>query len=181
MSQDDRRRDVFAGIDHQKLDRHIRAFARRFIRSGVTVEDCAQETWIHIRVDPRRLPIDHGPEGLIAWLRIVVRNVAEDLARDERRHRAEPIETAALVHCPKDGPEVVCERFEILERLEFAVVDLQASVTEEEYRVFRLRRFEKKSWTEIAAEIGLTVDQVRYRYERADKELRLIARRRGLR
>ena len=37
-----------------------------------------------------------------------------------------------------------------------ALVDLRASVTEEEYRVFRLRGFEKKSWIEIAAEIDLS-------------------------
>jgi hypothetical protein len=36
-------------------------------------------------------------------------------------------------------------------------------MSESEYRVFRSRVFEEKTWIEIAAELDLTIDQVRYR------------------
>jgi RNA polymerase sigma factor (sigma-70 family) len=180
MSSADRRIEVFAGIDHQELDRHVRAFARRFVRSGIPVDDCAQAVWTHILIDLSRLPIDGDLQQVLAWLRTVVHNVAQTLARDETRHDAEPIEAASLLPCLKDGPEIVCERSETVELFALAVGELQASISEEEFRLFQSRVLGKKTWLGIAAEFDLTVDQVRYRYDRIHNDLRRRLQSRGL-
>ena len=83
------------GVDHQELDRHIRAFAHRFVRSGVTVEDCAKKYGSHIRArsaslaDRRRLRGTASPGFGSSSA-----TSPKDLAHDELRHGAEPIEAA---------------------------------------------------------------------------------------
>jgi len=118
-------------------------------------DDVVQETWRIALEDPPR-----GLRSLQAWLRIVVRNVAQHARRTERRRKTR--ETRAAVTDTAPSAAEVTERAELHRRVVEAVLAL-----DDPYRsTILFRYFEDTTPQEIARREGIPAATVRTRLRR---------------
>jgi RNA polymerase sigma-70 factor (ECF subfamily) len=122
-------------------------------------DDVSQD--VYVAADHRTISRE-GPRPKMAWLRTVARNIAV------RRHRQETVR-----HCPTlstdpqnneaQEPLAVLEKFETQAIIRDAVQSLKPN-----YRyVVQQRFFAEKSFSEIAANLGVPEETVRTRYLRS--------------
>jgi RNA polymerase sigma factor (sigma-70 family) len=152
---------------------------RRFIGSRVAdprdVEDILQEVFFEL-VEANRLlmPIEH----ITGWLFRVARNRITDLFR---RKKPESFSDAGfadeddelarledLLPSPEAGPEALYARRVLLEELELAVDELP----QEQRDVFVAHELEGRSFREMAAETGVSVNTLLSRKRYAVQHLR---------
>lgn len=168
-----------------ELDRRItdvvkreQARLRNFIRARVPdprdVEDILQDVFYKL-VEANRLlmPIDH----VTAWLFRVARNGITDLFR---KRKPESFSEAAvedddqllrledLLPSPDAGPEALYARRVLLEEIDLAVDELP----EDQREVFLAHELEGRSFKEIAAETGVSVNTLLSRKHYAVLHLR---------
>ena len=152
---------------------------RRFIRSRVPdrrdAEDVLQDVF-HRLVEANRLlmPIDH----VTGWLFRVARNRITDLLRKKRpvrlrdsasRNESEEMPTLEdLLPSPDAGPEAVYARGVLLDALEAAVEELP----EEQREVFVAHELEGRSFRDMAAATGVSVNTLLSRKRYAVLHLR---------
>jgi RNA polymerase sigma factor (sigma-70 family) len=167
-------------------DLHISAVVARerprllnFIRKRVgdprDVEDVLQDVFSEL-VEANRLlmPIDH----VASWLFRVARNRIIDLFRKKRpANFSDVAETSGegevlgledLLPSPEAGPDAHHERNVLLERLERAV----AALPEEQREVFVAHEIEGRSFKEMAAETGISINTLLARKHYAVLRLR---------
>ncbi len=139
----------------------VRALARSLLFEEADAEDVAQEAWlVSLRARPREI---RRPR---AWLATVVRNLARDLWRRERR-RAVREESAARPEAVRSTEEVV-QREAVRRRVVEAVLAL-----EEPCRSAVLFRFyDDLPPREIAARLGVPVETVKSHLKRGLARLR---------
>ncbi|MCG3133475.1 MAG: ECF RNA polymerase sigma factor SigD [Planctomycetes bacterium] len=134
------------------------------LRAKIEPEDLAQETLIAIHRD---LDGFDGREraAFYAWVfRIAenrIRDAADRAGADKRREREIP-------RPPVTTPGTSAARREAVQRLSDAI----GRLPEDHRRVVCMRRFEEKSYEEIAAALGRTETAARVLYCRALKSLR---------
>ena len=156
----------------------LRNFIRRRVPDPRDAEDILQEVFAEL-VEANRLlmPIDH----LTGWLFRVARNRITDLFR---KKRPEPLSEAFftggpdeddtlgpledLLPSPDGGPEALYARHVLLDELEHAVNELPADQRE----VFVAHELEGRSFKEIAARTGVTVNTLLSRKRYAIRRLR---------
>jgi RNA polymerase sigma factor (sigma-70 family) len=159
----------------------LRSFIRRRVADPRDAEDILQDVFYAL-VEANRLlmPIDH----VTGWLFRVARNRITDLFRkkkpesfsdaavtgeDDERLRLED-----LLPSPDAGPEAVYARNVLLDALELAVDELP----EEQREVFVAHELEGRSFKEMAAETGVSVNTLlsrkRYAVLRLRERLRSI-------
>lgn len=132
-------------------------------------EDLWQETLLHAWRDRHRLEW-RGPRAFRSWLLTIARRRFSDFARNASalkrgadRARVGPSTSGDSVYAgpvQETTPDRVLtdrERAEILRR----ALD---EVPEEQREVVRLRLFEDRSMAEVAQQLGLGVEAVRYRF-----------------
>jgi len=172
MARDDDRRvsDVFER-EHARL----RNFIRRRVLDPSDAEDILQDVFYAL-VEANRLlvPIEH----VTGWLFRVARNRITDLFRkntpepfsdvvvssdEEERLRFED-----LLPSPDAGPEAVYARRVLLEELETAIDELP----DEQRMVFVAHELEGRSFKEMAAETGVSVNTLLSRKRYAVLHLR---------
>ena len=172
MARDDDRRvsDVFER-EHARL----RNFIRRRVLDPSDAEDILQDVFYAL-VEANRLlvPIEH----VTGWLFRVARNRITDLFRkntpepfsdvvvssdEEERLRFED-----LLPSPDAGPEAVYARRVLLEELETAIDELP----DEQRMVFVAHELEGRSFREMAAETGVSVNTLLSRKRYAVRHLR---------
>ncbi len=153
---------------------------QRFIRSRVAqasdAEDILQEVFEEFVVAYRLMqPIEQAG----AWLFRVARNRITDLFRRKGTravHEARPdidtedgeISIDELLPSPEEGPEAAFAREILLGELEEAIADLP----EDQRNVFIAHEFEGRSFNELAAETGLSVNTLLARKRYAVLRLR---------
>ena len=157
----------------------LRNFIRRRVPDPRDAEDILQDVFYKL-VEANRLlmPIEH----VTGWLFRVARNRIIDLFR---RKRPEPLSDAAddddellqledLLPSPDAGPEVLYARNVLLDEFELAVDELP----EEQRAVFVAHVLEGRSFKEMAAETGVSVNTLlsrkRYAVLRLRARLRFI-------
>ena len=175
LEQDQRISDV-VGREQSRL----RSFIRRRVPDPRDVEDILQEVFTEL-VEANRLlmPIDH----VAGWLFQVARNRIIDLFRKKKPENFSDIEVANedderlrledLLPSPDAGPDALYARQVLLEELELAVGDLP----EDQRAVFVAHEIEGRSFKELAAETGVSVNTLLSRKRYA--VLRLRERLRG--
>jgi RNA polymerase sigma factor (sigma-70 family) len=139
------------------------------------VDDCVQEVWCEVverLADFQRPP--HRP-GLRAWLYTLVRSKAADLFRNKTRRparRLEPADTPAREPrtCESDPAEALEAKWERA-LLQSVLQQLRREVSELNYRVLHMRLIEDQDVKQVAAELNLSPDQVRYRHHRMKRKL----------
>jgi RNA polymerase sigma factor (sigma-70 family) len=138
----------------------------RFIRRRVTdpgdAEDILQDVFSAL-VEANRLlmPIDH----LTGWLFRVARNRITDLFR---KKTPESLQLEELLPSPDAGPEALYARTVVLEAVALALEELPA----EQREVFVAHEFEGRSFKDMAAESGVSVNTLLSRKRYAVLHLR---------
>src|ERR1700756_4796683 len=172
MAEQDER--ISEAIDRDKT--RLRNFIRRRVADPSDAEDILQEIFYEL-VEAYRLmkPV----EQVGAWLFRVARNRITDLFRKRRREAArndpvavdengELVTLEDLLPSPDAGPEAAYARSVLLEELDAALDELP----EEQREVFIAHELEGRSFKELAAETGLSVNTLLSRKHYAVLHLR---------
>ncbi len=139
----------------------LRSFIRRRVPDPRDAEDVLQDVFFAL-VEANRLlmPIGH----VTGWLFRVARNRITDLFRKKRPvsfsdtavadEEDEPLQLDDLLPSPDAGPEALYARTVLLDELELAVDELSP----EQREVFVAHELEGRSFKEMAAETGVSVN-----------------------
>jgi len=153
----------------------LRNFIRRRVPDPADAEDIVQDVFYKL-VEANRLlmPIEH----ITGWLFRVARNRITDLFRKKRPEAfsdaavegedGELLRMDDILPSPDAGPEAVYFRNVLLDELELALGELP----EEQRRVFVAHELEGRSFKELAAETGLSVNTLLSRKRYAVQHLR---------
>ena len=170
LEQDQRISDVV----RQEQSR-LRNFIRRRVPDSRDAEDILQDVFYEL-VEANRLlmPIEH----VTGWLFRVARNRITDLFRKKRPHGFhhtavagednELLQVEDLLPSPDAGPEAIYARNLLLDELELALDELP----EEQREVFIAHEFEGRSFKEMAAATGVSVNTLLSRKRYAVLHLR---------
>ena len=154
----------------------LRAFVRRRVADAADAEDILQDVFYELVVAYRFVkPIEH----LTGWLFRVARNRITDLFRKKRPLALAEVATAddeggdslkleELIPSREAGPEAAYARAVLLEELSAALGELP----EEQRVVFVAHEFEGRSFKELAAATGLSVNTLLSRKHYAVLHLR---------
>ncbi len=169
MSQQDQRISEAMARDEPRL----RNFIRRRVPDPRDAEDILQDVFYEL-VEANRLlmPIEH----VTGWLFRVARNRIIDLFRKKRPESfsdstdedGEVLRIEDLLPSPDAGPEARYFRNLLLDELELAVEELP----EEQREVFVAHEFEERSFKQMAAETGVSVNTLLSRKRYAVLRLR---------
>jgi len=158
----------------------LRNFIRRRVPDPRDAEDILQEVFYEL-VEANRLlmPIDH----VSGWLFRVARNRITDLFRKKRPENSsvtaaaggedELLQWEDLLPAPDAGPEVLYARQVLLDELEAALEELP----KEQREVFVAHELEGRSFKEMAAESGVSLNTLLSRKRYAVLHLRERLRR----
>jgi RNA polymerase sigma factor (sigma-70 family) len=150
-------------------------FIRRRVPDPRDAEDVLQDVFYEL-VEANRLlmPIDH----VTGWLFRVARNRITDLFRKKKPERFgdiavadeddERLQLEDLLPSPDAGPEALYARNVLLEELELAIDELP----KEQREVFVAHELEGRSFKEMAAETGVSVNTLLSRKRYAVRHLR---------
>jgi len=153
----------------------LRNFIRRRVLDPGDAEDVLQDVFYAL-VEANRLlvPIEH----VTAWLFRVARNRITDLFRKKTPERfgdtvaagedEERLQLQDLLPSPDAGPEALYARHVLIEELELAIEELPA----EQREVFVAHELEGRSFKEMAAETGVSVNTLLSRKRYAVRHLR---------
>jgi RNA polymerase sigma factor (sigma-70 family) len=170
LDQDQRISEVVER-EHSRL----RNFIRRRVPDPRDAEDILQDV-LHELVEANRLlmPIDH----ITGWLFRVARNRITDLFRKRKPVSFSDIAVADeddsllqledLLPSPDAGPEAMYARHVLLDELELAIEELPAAQRD----VFVAHELEGRSFKEMAAETGVSVNTLLSRKHHAVRRLR---------
>jgi RNA polymerase sigma factor (sigma-70 family) len=170
LEQDQRISEV---VDREQS--RLRQFIRRRVSDPRDAEDVLQDVFYEL-VEANRLlmPIEH----VTGWLFRVARNRITDLFRKKRSESFgdtavpgeddERLPLADLLPSPDAGPEALYARNVLLDELELAVDELPP----EQREVFVAHELEGRSFKEMAAETGLSVNTLLSRKRYAVRRLR---------
>jgi len=153
----------------------LRNFIKRRVADPRDVEDILQDVFYRL-VEANRLlmPIDH----VTGWLFRVTRNRITDLFREKRPEtfsdalsvsdEGESLRLEDLLPSPESGPEAVYARRALLRELELALAELPA----EQRAVFVAHELEGRSFKQMAAESGISMNTLLSRKRYAVLHLR---------
>jgi RNA polymerase sigma factor (sigma-70 family) len=153
----------------------LRSFIRRRVPDPLDAEDVLQDVFYRL-VEANRLlmPIEH----VTGWLFRVARNRITDLFRKKEPENFSDIEPTDegsellqfedLLPSPDAGPEAVYARNVLLDELERAV----AALPKDQREVFVAHEFEGRSFKELSAESGVSVNTLLSRKRYAVLHLR---------
>ncbi len=171
MSEQDRRIAEVVAVQESRL----RNFIRRRVPNPADAEDIVQEVFYEL-VEANRLlmPIEH----VTGWLFRVARNRIIDLFRKRKpetfgdtaieNEEGEFLRIEDLLPSPDAGPEAQYARGVLLDELEIALSELP----EEQREVFVAHELEGRSFKELAAETGVSVNTLLSRKRYAVLQLR---------
>ena len=170
IEQDQRISDVV-----KREQSRLRSFIRRRVPDPRDAEDILQEVFYEL-VEANRLltPIDH----VTGWLFRVARNRIIDLFRKKQPENfsdaavadedGELLRLEELLPSPDAGPEALYARSLLLDELEIALDELP----EEQREVFVAHELEGRSFKEIAADTGVSINTLLSRKRYAVLHLR---------
>src|SRR5467141_2118266 len=171
MAEQDQRISEAIGREHARL----RNFIRRRVPDPRDAEDILQDVFYEL-VEANRLlmPIEH----VTAWLFRVARNRITDLCRKKKPETfsdaavvdedGEVLRIEDLLPSPDAGPEALYFRNVLLDELEFALDELP----DEQREVFVAHELEGRSFKELSAESGVSVNTLLSRKRYAVLHLR---------
>lgn len=170
LEQDQRISDVVT-----REQSRLRNFIRRRVPDPLDAEDVLQDVFYRL-VEANRLlmPIEH----VTGWLFRVARNRITDLFRkkepdnfsemDAEDEEGEWLQFEDLLPSPDAGPEALYARNVMLDELERAVAELP----KEQREVFVAHEFDGRSFKELSAETGVSVNTLLSRKRYAVLHLR---------
>ena len=159
MTREDEAR--LAGVMTREGSR-LRNFIRRRVADPRDAEDVLQDVFTElVEANQLLMPIEH----VSGWLFRVARNRIIDLFR---RKKGESLDLDDLLPSPEAGPDAEFARGALLEELEAAIAELP----EEQRDVFVAHEIDGKSFKEMAAESGVSINTLLSRKRYAVLHLR---------
>lgn len=157
-------------------------FIRRVVCSSLgkhafdaDVDDCVQEAWAELVTKLNRTSYDPRRGRFDSWLFSFARRKAIRFLRRKSRGSAQSLADPAATLPGRDGdPQTEYERKENRELVHRMLAELRSRVSETNYRILHLRWIEGRTSAEIAAEVDVSQDQVRYRLGRMKRKLRVL-------
>jgi RNA polymerase sigma factor (sigma-70 family) len=160
---------------YRVYDGLMRRFAMARGLSGSDVDDCLQAVWMEVASRLGSFERPPSQSGLRSWLYLLVRSKAGDLLRRRRRRPAESLDAAREAgHEPADresDPSHLVDRDWEHALLETLLEELRAEISEINWRLLRMRCLEGREVPAVAAELGLSSEQVWYRQRRLMRKL----------
>jgi len=165
MTPDRAEQDQWLSAAFAREKRRLLAFIRQRIPDEIDPEDLLQDVFYEL-VEAYRLmkPIAHTG----AWMMRVARNRITDLFRRGSKETVEDIGSEDLLPSPDDGPDALYARGVLMEEIEMALAELPMNQRE----VFLAHEIEGRSFAEISAETGVSVNTLLSRKHYAVKYLR---------
>jgi RNA polymerase sigma factor (sigma-70 family) len=159
MTREDEMR--LAGVMTREGSR-LRNFIRRRVADPRDAEDVLQDVFTElVEANQLLMPIEH----VSGWLFRVARNRIIDLFR---RKKGESLDLDDLLPSPEAGPDAEFARGALLEELEAAIAELP----EEQRDVFVAHEIDGRSFKEMAAETGVSINTLLSRKRYAVLHLR---------
>ena len=150
----------------------IRAFLGRSGLQEADREDCLQDVWKEAVARLGHLSYDPGDGRLWAWLKTVARNHAVDTIR-RRRHVWVGLDGDKIaVEDPGSEPAAECERRWTQGLVRGVLAELSEQLSMTSFAVLYQRGIEGRTSAEVAEALGLTPEQVRFRYHRVKRKFR---------
>ena len=119
---------------------------------------------------------DSTDSYLRTWIATLAHNKTIDFIREHYRHPRKNLSDQIIVDVPSHefDSAVECEQrgMQVLVRNALAVLAPQVSTTS--FRVLYLRSIEERTLPEVASELGLTSEQVKFRHHRMKQKLRRL-------
>ena len=167
MSQDRAEQDQHLSLAFEQERRRLLTFIRRRIPDQIDAEDLLQDVFYEL-VEAYRLmkPVAHAG----AWMMQVARNRITDIFRRGNR-KVEDVDSRILndlLPSSDAGPDALFARSVLLAEIEAALDELPSSQRE----VFLAHEIDGRSFAEISAETGLSVNTLLSRKHYAVKRLR---------
>jgi RNA polymerase sigma factor (sigma-70 family) len=135
------------------------------------IADCAQEVWAELLVRLPRFRLDPNRGKFDSWLFRIVRGKVANIFRHKQRllqASADVPETAIKLHSSPTG------NLEDKEILTVAWDRARAKLSECNFQVLKMRLLEQLPVDEVAQKLGLSHEQVWYRFHRAQRQLQGI-------
>jgi RNA polymerase sigma factor (sigma-70 family) len=157
----------------------IRGLVRRWQANPAESEDVVQEVWSEIVT---RLPEFHwnaNRPGLRRWLYKLVKSKTMDTFRRRQRRPAQSlpaVESAQPIDVCDARLDAELEQGWRRELVRAALEDLRPQTNPCSFAVIHLQLVEGRKPAEVAAQLGLTLEQVRYRRKRMLRKLRGLVR-----
>jgi len=150
----------------------IMAYLRKSELPDADLEDCVQSVWAEIVANLVRLRFDPRRGRLSTWVITLARNRSVDIARRRRRVSTGLNEKMIALVDPELGPAGACELQSTRARVVDLLAEFSEQVTELNFQVFHQRLIEGRTGVEVAASLGLTPEQVRFRLHRMKRKFR---------
>jgi RNA polymerase sigma factor (sigma-70 family) len=159
----------------QREQSRLRNFIRRRVPDPRDAEDVLQDVFYKlVEANQLLMPIEH----VTGWLFRVARNRITDLFRKKRPEnftdttladdQGQPLDWEDVLPSPDDGPDALYARRVMLDELELAIDELPP----EQREVFVGHELEGRSFKELAAEAGVSVNTMLSRKRYAVLHLR---------
>lgn len=169
----ERNRQISEVVERERS--RLRSFIRRRVPDPGEAEDILQEVFYElVRANRLLMPIEH----VTGWLFRVARNRITDLFRRRQPQRFTDLEASGgegerlrpeeVLPSPDAGPEALFARRLLLEELELAIEELP----EDQREVFLAHEVEGRSFREMAAATGVSVNTLLSRKHHAVLRLR---------
>lgn len=154
-----------------------RRIAERVGLRGVDVEDCLQDAWTEVFLQLAAGGFNPQRGQLFSWIFSLVRNKAVDLRRSARPRT--PLAQGDLDLIPSSrelDPAVAYEQKRKYLLLHSALDSLFGQLSPATFQTLYGFWIEEKSCAQMASELGLSREQVRYRRRRAKLSLQKLLR-----
>ena len=153
------------GVFFARYSQKICKYAVACGAAAADMADCVQDVWTELlvrlpsfRLDPKRGQFD-------SWLFQIVRGKTVDLVRFHKRSMLQA--NAVALQLVTDGHPSPAHTLEEQEMVRLAWSLLRQKLSQCSFHVFRLRLVEQRTVAEVAETLGLSHQQVWYRYHRA--------------
>ena len=154
----------------------IRSFVLACRVPRADLGDCLQDVWAELVRALRRFRYDPRRGRFSSWLYALARSKAINLIR--RRARRAPGRPRGQAGAgPGDAagdPAAAWDRQDLREAVQRTLAELRRRVSPGSYRVLHLRWMEGRSVAEIAATLGLSPQQVRFRHHRMKHKFQVL-------
>ena len=139
-------------------------------------EECVQMTWVEIVRKLPDLKFDPRLGAFRSWLATVIRRQVCDFLAGEKRRRlsALTMEETVVPGDESDDPAELLIRRESQLLVQRMIQDLERDVSEKSYQVMYLHCVKGLDYSEIAAQLDLTQQEVRYRHHRIKQKIKQL-------
>ena len=140
------------------------------------LSDCVQEVWKDIVAGLGHFVCDPARASVRTWIITLAHHKAVDVVRRRARHPHQSLSPELASSLPDhDGDPALChERLRTVGYVHRMLDALAGQVSDRSYQVLVLRSIEERPVPDVAARLGITSEQVRFRHCRAKRELRRL-------